>query len=115
MRARVFEIVDQDAKDGKQGYDVNSIRDILIAEALGKKVGGKRDRGGVGEEEDEYEDDGTGMMVRKKAKTDEKEEEGKAKEGRKTDVRLPEQAIEAGTKVVRDALEKVVVIEGDGV
>ena len=76
MRARVFEIVreSQDAADGdieEGNYDVDAIRAILVAEALGRKARGamKRGREGMGgeeEDEEEYEDDGLGMMVPKK-------------------------------------------------
>lgn len=89
--------------EGKEGnYDIEAIRALIIREALGKD----RKRG----EDGEYEDDGAGMMVRKKKRVKRSgEDEGRGK----ADVRLPERAIEAGTKVVRDALEKVVVIEGE--
>ena len=127
MRARVFEIVreSQDAADGEieeGNYDVDAIRAILVAEALGRTSRGAMKRGREGmrgeegeEEEEEYEDDGLGMMVRKKrAKVSENEEGvfGTGKEKGKVDVRIPEQAVQAGTKIVRDALENVVVIDG---
>ena len=92
----------------KEGnYDIDAIRAVLVAEALGReKKRGRDDQDGDGE----YEDDGAGMMVRKKKRVKRNNEEA----GRsKTDVRLPERAIEAGTKIVRDALERVVVIEGE--
>ena len=135
MRARVLEIVrePQDATGGEieaEKYDVDAIRSILVAEALGRKSRGglRRGREGMGgeeggggeEEEEEYEDDGLGMMVpKKRAKTSETEtEEGSLGTGKKkkqkVDVRIPEQAVQAGTKIVRDALEKVVVIEDGG-
>ncbi|KAG6986524.1 hypothetical protein G7Y79_00079g100420 [Physcia stellaris] len=87
-----------------------------------KSRGGlKRGREGEEEEEEEYEDDGLGMMVpKKRAKTSGTETEieegslGTEKKKQKVDVRIPEQAVQAGTKIVKDALEKVVVIEDGG-
>ena len=130
MRARVFEIVreSQDATGGdieEGNYNIDAIRSILVAEALGRKSRGglKRGREGTGGEEEEeegYEDDGLGMMVpKKRAKTSGTEtgtEEGGLGTGKKQkiDVRIPEQAVQAGTKIVKDALEKAVVIEDGG-
>lgn len=138
MRARVFELVQEsqshditngEIEEEEGDYDVDAIRSVLVAEALGKKATGALKRGRRGEtgeeggeeeeEEEEYEDDGLGMMVRKKRVKASETEEGGLREGvkkgkEKVDVRIPEQAVQAGTKVVRDALEKVVVIEDGG-
>ena len=126
VRARALEIIqapldieneggDEDDEEEQMGgeqkegnYDIEAIRAVLVAEALGRdRKRGRGDQDGDGE----YEDDGAGMMVRKKKRVKRNDEDA----GRsKTDVRLPDRAIEAGTKIVRDALERVVVIEGEG-
>lgn len=78
-----------------KGVDYDLISKRLVAEALGKR-----------RREDEWEDDGEGMMVRKKQRAEEDE-----KEKKRVDVRIPVKAVEAGARVVKEALSGVVVVE----
>ena len=73
---------------------------MVVAEALGKRR----------EREEEWVDDGEGMMVRKKSRKRGADGVGGQEDEKRVDVSIPEEAVEAGTKVVRKALEGVVVL-----
>ena len=81
------------------------LRAIIMAEALGRPVD-RDDVSGSDEEDEEEADDSARETEGRKnsAKRNERKEEGE--NGKKIDIKIPQEAIDAGTRVVRMTLEK---------